>query len=191
MYIHHNILEIEQYANQEEWIEGTLIEEITEQEKMEKAMKDLENTLDLDSFRQVSFKLPQQTRVGTSSAGTSQQPVQETSTLVTGSSKGKEVADTEQQEMTDQQGKIPPVQTKAADIPALQTPINEERGKKRDREEATPISGPAEQPGEKMQRLNLLEEEIFEETTESLKGEKIASQQTSPVVETSTSSHRQ
>jgi len=43
-----------------------------------------------------------------------------------------------------------------------------------------------------MQILNpLSEEEIFEETTEILKGEKIASQQTSPVVETSTSSHRQ
>ena len=57
----------------------------------------------------------------------------------------------------------------------LQTPLNEERGKKRDREEATPISEPAEQPGEKRQRLNLLsEEEIFEETTESLIWEKIA-----------------
>ena len=71
-YTHHRIPEVEQYANQDEWVEGTLVEEITEQENMEKAMKDLEKTLDLDSFGQVSFKLPQQTRVGTSSAGTSQ-----------------------------------------------------------------------------------------------------------------------
>jgi len=34
-------------------------------------MKDLEKTLDLDSFGQVPFKLPQQTGVGTSSTGTS------------------------------------------------------------------------------------------------------------------------
>lgn len=39
-------------------------------------MKYLENALDLDSFGQGSFKLPQQTEVVTSSAGTSQQPIQ-------------------------------------------------------------------------------------------------------------------
>jgi len=72
VYVHHRIPEIEQYANQEEWVKGTLIEEISEQEKMEKAMKDLEKTLDLDSFGQVSFKLPQQLGVGTSSARNSQ-----------------------------------------------------------------------------------------------------------------------
>ena len=36
------------------------------------AMKDLEKTLDLDSFGQVSFRLPQQIGAGTSSTGTSQ-----------------------------------------------------------------------------------------------------------------------
>ena len=50
VYVHHRIPEIEQYANQEEWVEGTLKEEISEQEKMEKTMKDLGKTLDLDSF---------------------------------------------------------------------------------------------------------------------------------------------
>jgi len=100
--------------------------------------------------------------------------------------------------MTDQPGgskeqeqvKIPPAQSKAAEIPALQTPLNEEKSKKRDREEATPISGPAEQPGAKRQRLNpLSEEEIIEETIDSLRGEKVVRHQTSPVVDTSTSSH--
>ena len=84
VYVHHRIPKIEQFPNQDDWVEGTLIEEITEQEKMEKSMKDLEKTLDLDSFGQVSFKLPQQTGVGTSSAGTSQQPAQKTDTSVTG-----------------------------------------------------------------------------------------------------------
>jgi len=65
--------------------------------------------------------------------------------------------------MTDQQEKMAPVQTKATKIPALQTPLNEERCKKRDREDTTPISGPAEQPWAKRQRLDpLSEEEIFE-----------------------------
>ena len=72
VYVHHSILEIEQYANQDEWVEGTLIEEISEQEKMEKAVKNLEKTLDLDSFGYVSFKWPQQSGDGTSSVGTSQ-----------------------------------------------------------------------------------------------------------------------
>jgi len=74
----------------------------------------------------------------------------------------------------------------------LQTPLNEEKVKKRDKEETTLISGPVEQPGAKRQRLDpLLEEEIIEETTDSLRGERVVSQQTSPVVDTSTSSHRQ
>jgi len=76
------------------------------------------------------------------------------------------------------EGKIPPAQTKALEVPALQTPLNEERSKKRDREDATPISGPAEQPGEKRQRLNpLSKNEIIEETTDSLRGERLVSQQ--------------
>jgi len=49
-----------------------LIEEHTKEERMEKTMKDLEKILDLDSFVQVPFKLPQQMGVGTSSAATSQ-----------------------------------------------------------------------------------------------------------------------
>jgi len=47
-------------------------------------------------------------------------------------------------------------------------------------------------PGAKRQRLDpLSEEEIIEETTDNLRGEGLVSQQTSPVVDTSTSSYRQ
>lgn len=70
-YKHCRIPEIEKFTNQDEWVEGTLIEELTEQKKMEQAMKNLEKNLDLDSFGQVFFKIPQQTGVGTSSIGTS------------------------------------------------------------------------------------------------------------------------
>ena len=57
-YEHCKIPEIEQFANQDEWVEGILVEQFTEEERMEQTMKILEKTLDLDSFGQVSFKLP-------------------------------------------------------------------------------------------------------------------------------------
>lgn len=101
-------------------------------------MKDLEKTLDLDSFGYVSFKLPQHIGAGTSAATTSQQPAQEDTPPI-GTSKGKEMMHSEQQEITDQptssqqqsQGKIPPPQTHALEILALQSPLNEEKGRKK------------------------------------------------------------
>jgi len=65
--VHHKIPKIEQYANQQEWVEGTLVEELTQEEKIEKTIKDLEKTLDLDSFGHVTFTLPQHIGAGTSS----------------------------------------------------------------------------------------------------------------------------
>lgn len=74
----------------------------------------------------------------------------------------------------------------------LQTPLNDERNKKRDREVATPTSGPSEQPSIKNKSLNpLLEDEFFEETTDSQRKERVYSQQTFLVGGTSTSSQRQ
>lgn len=61
----------------------------------------MEKTLDLDSFRQVSFKFPQHVGASTSAATTSQQPTQE-DIPPAGSSKGKEVMHSEQQEVIDQ-----------------------------------------------------------------------------------------
>jgi len=101
-YNHYRIPEMEQYANQDEWVEGTLIEGLTEEEKMEQSMKIFERTLDLDSFGQVSFKIPQQTGVGTSTAATSQQLAQESTTPAARTPKGKEVLDSEQHKMIDQ-----------------------------------------------------------------------------------------
>ena len=75
-YVHHSIPQIEQYANQQEWIEGTLVEELTEEEILEKEMKEFEKTLDLDSVEQVFFTSPRHLGAGTSSATTSQQPAQ-------------------------------------------------------------------------------------------------------------------
>lgn len=85
----------------------------------------------------------------------------------------------------------PLVETHVAESPALQTPLNGERGKKRNRETTTPTSGPVEQPGTKRQRLNpLSEEEMMEETIDNHREERVVSQQTSPLGETSLSSHR-
>ena len=89
--------------------------------------------------------------------------------------------DVEQETVTEQpttskvqgQGQAPPQQAEASQIPALQTPLNEERGKKRDREETTPPSGSAQQPEAKRQRIDpQVEEEISEEIIENPRREK-------------------
>ena len=82
-----------------------------------------------------------------------------------------------------------PTQVNIGEPPILQTPLDEERNKKRNREVATPASGPSEQPGAKRKRLNpLLEEEFIEETTDSQRKEGVDSHQTFLVRGTSTSS---
>lgn len=73
----------------------------------------------------------------------------------------------------------------------LQTPRNEERAKKRDRQEDTPIGGSTEQQGEKRQRLNpYFEEELAEETRGNLRSEESTEQQAPPILETSTISYQ-
>lgn len=49
-YIHHRIPKIEQYANLNEWREGTLIKLDGDEVEVENVMKYLEKRLDLDSF---------------------------------------------------------------------------------------------------------------------------------------------
>lgn len=71
-YIHNRIPEIEQFANLDEWIEGTLVEDVSEKVNIENAMRDLEKTLDLDYFGQVPFKLPQKSTISASTVRTSQ-----------------------------------------------------------------------------------------------------------------------
>ena len=83
-YFHHRIPEIEQYANQDEWMEGTLVEQDSEEDNMNKILKDLEKKFDLESFGQVQVP-----HIGTSSAGNLQQGLQEISPSITVESKGK------------------------------------------------------------------------------------------------------
>ena len=135
---------------------------------------------------------------GTSSAAVSQQPDQVSAPPID-ISKGKEVQHSEQQVhhseqqeimaewpvSTDEksQGQDPSTQAKVMEIPVLQTPLNEERAKKRDRQEETPTGTSTDQQGEKRQRLNpFSEEEIPERPTE---------QQVPPSMETSASSFQQ
>jgi len=74
----------------------------------------------------------------------------------------------------------------------LQTPLNEEKGGKRDREEDTLISGPAKQPEAKRQRVAPLpEEEVIEEIIEIPRSERAASPLTSLVTESPTSFYGQ
>lgn len=81
------------------------------------------------------------------------------------------------------QGQDPSTQEKATEISVLQTPANEERAKKRDRQEETPPGTSTDQPGEKRRRLNpFSEEEMPEGPTE---------QPVPPSMETSASSFQQ
>ena len=68
----------------DEWREGTLLETDNEQVNIENVMKDLEKTLDLDSFGHVQFESSQKPASGTSAstADTSQRHSQETSAPV-------------------------------------------------------------------------------------------------------------
>ena len=73
----------------DEWREGTLVENDSEQANIENVMRDLEKTLDLDSFGQVRFESSQRSGISACTAETSQQHSQDTSAPVIGTSKGK------------------------------------------------------------------------------------------------------
>ena len=184
-YEHCKTPHIEQYANPDEWVQGTLLEELTQEEVMEKNVKDLEKTLDLDSFQQGTFKLPQQ--IGESTlAATATQATQAPSTSATSTSKGKEVMDTKHlitqlpaTSMEQSQEQVSPQQIEAHQVPALQTPAHEERGRKRDREDSTPASGSTQQPEVKRQRVDYpFEEEVNEEILGSPRRDREGSQKT-------------
>ena len=74
----------------------------------------------------------------------------------------------------------------------MQTPLNEEKGRKRDREEDTPVSGLVEQPETKKQRVDPLpEEEVIEEIINSQRSKRAASQLISLETESPITSHGQ
>ena len=95
-YQHHKIPEIEQYANQQEWSQDTLVEELTQEEIMQKNVKDLEKTLDLDSVQQVIFKQPHPIGEGTSNTTTAP-ATQAPSTTASGTDKGKGIMGAEEE----------------------------------------------------------------------------------------------
>ena len=76
----------------DEWREGTLVEIDSEQVNIENVMKDLEKTLDLDSFGQLQFETSQKlaSRISAFTADTSQRHSQETSAPLAETSKRKE-----------------------------------------------------------------------------------------------------
>jgi len=89
-YDHCSIPQIEQYANQQEWVEGTLVEEFSEEELTERAIKNLEKVVDMESFGQVFLTAPRHLGERTSSTMISQQPAQASAPLAA-TDKGKEV----------------------------------------------------------------------------------------------------
>lgn len=185
-YLHNKILEIEQYANMDEWREGTLVEMDSDKVNVENLMKDLEKRLDLDSCEQVPVGSTQNPTPKPSASTTeiSQRHTHETSappaeppreqdqgTSNLGSKQSKML---EQPKIFEEQAPPQPhlAQVNMGNHPVLQTPLNEEKSLKGDREVANPVSGPSNQPGAKRHRLNpYSEEELFEETIGSLRKE--------------------
>jgi len=91
-YLHHRIPKIEKFSNMDESREGTRVEIDSDQANIENVMKDLEKTLDLDSFEQVQFETSQRSASGISASttDTSQRHSQETSRPLAGTSQGRE-----------------------------------------------------------------------------------------------------
>ena len=72
--MHHRIPEIEQFANMDERREGNLVVAESEQVNIENVMRDIEKTLDLDSFGKVNYDSSQRSTSGISASafGTSE-----------------------------------------------------------------------------------------------------------------------
>ena len=83
---------IEKYANLQEWQLDTLVESLTEEERMLKNMKELEKTIDLDYVPQVPFRPPHSVGEGTSVTRTAPQAP---STSAAAVDKGKGIMDAE------------------------------------------------------------------------------------------------
>lgn len=198
---------IEKYANLQEWQMDTLVENLTEEERMLKSRRELENTIDLDYVQHVPFRPPYSIGEGTSATKTAPQAPSTSAPVL---DKGKGIMGTEEevtkekpapeaeqqkgQQQEQQQGKnvppqtqlpaaptlqIPPPQKEPVTAPILQTPAHEERGTKRDREESTPLSGSSHQPEAKRQRADSTEvEDITDDVLESERKDKEGSQHT-------------
>ena len=160
-YFHNRIPEIEQYANQDEWVEETLVEEESEEDKMNKIIKDLEKKYDLESCGQVQVP-----HIGTSSAGNLQQGLQEGSSSIAAESKGKGkepeiqvietfiMAEKPQTSRAPDQSQVSPTQVNHPEVSKLQAPSNIEMGKKRQVPDTTPPKESSELHQTKKKKLN-------------------------------------
>jgi len=165
-------------------VEGTLIDQDSTQVEVDNVWVDLERKIDENSFVQV----PGETSSPKQSQEPSTQPLehQDTSDQVGHSGQQEESEHLEISEELAQPQQI------MSNPPVLQTPLNEERNPKRDREEATPSSRPTNQTFAKRQRLNpYAKEEFIEETTGNTVAERVESMQTIPIGGTPSTSHMQ
>lgn len=138
-FIHHLIPEIEAYANQSEWVEGTLIDQESTRIDIENALINLEKQLDEGSFLQVPEK----------SEGPNQSNMPDQSDIP---------------EKSDR------LETTMSTPPVVQTPLNEEKCLKRNREGATTSARAtaqayAETSQDKRQRVNPVSKQQYTEET--------------------------
>ena len=179
-YDHVRLPHIEKYANLLRWKEGTLEEASTKEEIALKEAKKLEKEADLEYCGQV-FSLPHIQLGAAASSSTAPQQAAQTTPQVASTEKGKEMEQEQPLPKTEQQKEhieqqeemaeapisieqqaqesVPPRQETAVDTSVLQTPLNEERTRKRDRQQETPLTTSTSQQGEKRQRLNPFSEE--------------------------------
>ena len=154
-------------------------------------MKDLQKKYDLESCGQVQVPY-----IGTSSAATLQQTLQESSSSVAAEPKGKGkepeiqvietlvMAEKPQTSKAPEQSQVSPTQVNHPQVPELQTPTNVEIGKKRQVPDTTPPkepSGTHQAKKHKSDRLPEVEiiDEVFDDGRED-------SQLTGTVSETNT-----
>lgn len=118
---------------------------------------DLDRRLDEDLFVQVPGETPTQWQ--------SQEHSGQTSEQVGPSSQPGSTEQAEDSELPEISKELNQTEQNMRNTPILQTPLNEEKNPKRDREDATPSSIPADQTYAKRQRLNpFYEQEYTEET---------------------------
>ena len=77
-YAHKRQPEIEKYANASDWEEGTLVEQVTNEELLEKEARNVQKEADLETCGQVPISYRKQIGASTTSSAAQQQPAEKT-----------------------------------------------------------------------------------------------------------------
>lgn len=164
-YVHHKVPKIERYENQLEWVENTLVDRDSTEVIVNNVLIDLERRLDEDSFVQVLGESQSQRETQKHSEKLVEEGPQE-----------KE--ESEQPNISEELAQPEHIMS---NLPIVQTPLNEEKNPKRDREQVIPSSKSIAQTYVKTQRLNhLLKQDFTEEIVRTTGTKRAKSRNTTP-----------